>query len=62
MICPLLTAALYVSREKWGDLPTACYEIDCAWYDEEKNACSIKVVAKELTRIQLKLPTKLTAP
>ena len=31
-----------------------CMMSICAWWDEEKNACSIKVIAKELTRIQLK--------
>lgn len=55
MICIILTAALYVGRKEWGDLPTQCFEELCAVWDEEKNACSAKVIAKELTRIQLKL-------
>ena len=58
MICPLLVAALYVSREKWGDLPSICFEQLCAWWNEEKNVCSVKVAAKELTRLQLKLTSK----
>jgi len=31
-----------------------CIEQECAWWDEEKNCCSLKVIAKELTKLQLK--------
>lgn len=34
--------------------PQDCIEEDCAFYDEEKNCCSVKVIAKELSRIQVK--------
>jgi hypothetical protein len=30
-----------------------CIKEGCAWWDEEKNCCSLKVIAKELTRLQL---------
>lgn len=34
---------------------TECIEYHCGWWDEEKNCCSIKVIAKELTRASLAL-------
>jgi len=34
-------------------LPCKCLQEACAWWDEEKNCCSIKVIAKELSRIQV---------
>ena len=30
-----------------------CLKEECAWWDEEKNCCSGKVLAKEITRLQL---------
>jgi len=32
---------------------TNCFSAKCAIYDEEKNCCSIKVIAKELSRMQV---------
>lgn len=32
-----------------------CEKEACAWWDEEKNSCSIKVIAKESSRAQLAL-------
>ena len=37
---------------------STCLQEECAWWDEEKQACSVKVIAKELTRIQLKTGDK----
>ena len=54
MKCPLLTDKNYGAQLERTMASGDCLEADCAWWDEEKNACSIKVIAKELTRIQLK--------
>ncbi|MBA7607861.1 hypothetical protein ES703_15030 [subsurface metagenome] len=53
MKCPLTTVISPAERspeaKDWGD----CIKEGCAWWDEEKNCCSLKVIAKELTRLQL---------
>lgn len=56
MICPIFfTARLHEpSAITWTQVQ--CSENDCAWWDDEKYICSIKVIAKELTNIQIKMP------
>ncbi len=56
MKCPLLKTEHEFSTVKHGMTETVeaqdCMGLDCAFYDDEKNACSVKVIAKELKRIQ----------
>ena len=54
MKCPLLGMGHYANPNATITYVTDCGQGECAWWDEDKNCCSIKVIAKELTRIQLK--------
>jgi hypothetical protein len=55
MICPLRTAK--VSHSFWffafmGGVQSApesrdCLEVECAWWNEEKKSCSVKLIAKK---------------
>ena len=54
MKCPLLTMYTVRIVNTSGFSQRDCIEQECAWWDEEKNCCSLKVIAKELTKLQLK--------
>ncbi len=56
MKCPLLTSAMLTTQTPYNDDRSACLQTECAWWDEDKNVCSIKVIAKELSAIQIKMP------
>ncbi len=54
MFCPLLWIAkpeVDIGLSSEHD----CLKEECAWWDEVKNCCCIKVIGKESTLIQLKL-------
>ena len=54
MKCPILSmpTARTAFTEHFADID--CLQYKCAWWDDEKQACSVKVIAKELTRMQIK--------
>ena len=54
MKCPLMLRDWKPRPEEKVWEPFNCLLQKCAWWDEEKQACSVVVIAKELTRIQLK--------
>lgn len=54
MKCPLMLKNWKSTPDVRSFEPFDCLQTECAWWDEEKNTCSVKVIAKELTRIQLK--------
>ena len=56
MKCPLLDPLLIMTGEGKSYCGGDCLKEDCAWWDEEKSCCSLKVLAKEMSRIQLKMP------
>jgi len=56
MKCPLSQGYFRWNEDDKGYVVMVCLKEDCAWWDEEKNCCSIKVIAKELTNIQIKMP------
>ena len=47
--CPLLSIGRTID--------VACKREHCGWWNEEKNCCCLKTLAKELTRIQMKVKT-----
>jgi len=61
MKCPLLPDHYRGTQdsEKWE--LTDCIKERCAWWDEDKNCCSCKVIARELSNIQLKMNTEKNA-
>ena len=58
MKCPMLMYEYLPEESPTQGKHSDCVKEECAWWDEEKNCCSIKVVAKELTRLQLKWKVK----
>lgn len=54
MKCPLF--AIGDNRVQLGEETELCecMQAGCAWFDEDKNCCSVKVIARELTNLQLK--------
>ena len=56
MKCPLFQGPKLDESGMMTYVMRDCLEEGCAWWDEEKNVCSVKVIAKELTRIQLRMP------
>lgn len=55
MRCPknklIRQVVLGLTVEEFGE----CHKADCAWWAEEKNACSVKVIALELIRVHFML-------
>jgi len=56
MKCPLRVIAIPSAEAEGISAVYECTEEECAWWDEDKNCCSVKVIAKELSAIQLKMP------
>lgn len=56
MKCPLLKRQEAEDNIGYEEEFLDCVLGSCAWWNDLKNCCSIKVIAKELTWIQLKLP------
>lgn len=56
MKCPLF--AMFDKRVQIGEETELCDCLGkgCAWFSEDKNSCSMKVIARELTNLQLKTP------
>ena len=55
MKCPLQDFYQYEDKEGRHTRGTDCIKEICDWWDRDKNCCSIRVIAKELTNIQLKV-------
>jgi len=58
-ICPII----FAQKDKTGRMMANCLKDKCAWYfkpdtPNAKGSCSIKIIAAELTGIQLRLIKK----
>jgi len=52
MICPLIIAGWNAATGGDEVYKPDCLKQACAWWDEEENYCSVKVIAKKLSLIQ----------
>lgn len=41
--CPILTAAIYANEGYQGEAIMNCRKAHCAWWDEDKKMCAVKV-------------------
>ena len=51
MICPLFYHANLMLAESGPEVYTDCLELECAWWDEKKQYCSILTIAIALESI-----------
>jgi len=58
MKCPLSITGNLTGDGEFIGAAADCLKEECAWWDEEKNLCSLKVMAKELSRLQRGLQRK----
>ncbi len=50
MKCPILSAPTVRTAFTAYFADVDCLKEECAWWDEEKNCCSVKVIAKTASR------------
>ena len=50
MKCPLMLIGRTVLPQDKGKDIADCLKEECAWWDEEMNCCSVKVIAKTASR------------
>ncbi|KKN28988.1 hypothetical protein LCGC14_0848540 [marine sediment metagenome] len=55
MKCPALFVGRPLMDPEEDTSFGACLKDGCAWWDELKNCCSVKVIARELSYIQRKM-------
>jgi len=55
MKCPLLCIMTGGRAKGYKSVVEDCLLTECAWWNEEKGICAIPVIAKELSRLQVKI-------
>ncbi|KKL62078.1 hypothetical protein LCGC14_2188880 [marine sediment metagenome] len=57
MNCPLFKAAAIMSQNRTNSCDVSCDEGDCAWWDEAKKRCSVRMISHLLEASCLALNT-----